>query len=71
MKPIKVTFNFNGNQVTAGGKVWDSLFIDRMFITVEDDEYNEVILNKHDFTLVKEMAEEYILDKYYNSEVEF
>lgn len=71
MKPVKVSFDFDGNLVTAGGTVWDSLFVDDMFIRVEDSEYNRVTLNKNDFNTVKEMAEEFILDKYTNSEVEF
>lgn len=71
MKSVKVSFDFDGNLVTAGGNVWDSLFVDSMFITVEDTDYNTVTLNKDDFSTVREMAEELILDKYYNEEVEF
>lgn len=71
MKTVKVFFDFNGNTVTAKGKVWDSLFIDKMYLTVEDENYNEVTLNKHEYALIKEMAEEMILDKYSNCEVEF
>lgn len=71
MKTVKVTFDFDGNVVTAGGNVWDSLFIDDMFINVEDNDYNTVKLAKGDFDTVREMAEEFILDKYYNEEVEF
>jgi hypothetical protein len=71
MKTIKVSFDFDGNTVTASGTVWDSLFVDNMHINVEDDNYDKVALNRSEFHTVKEMAEEIILDKYTNNEVEF
>lgn len=71
MKPIKIFFDFNGYTVTAGGRVWDSLFIDRMFFKVEDENYNEVLLNKSEYDIVKELAEELILSQYDNREIYF
>jgi hypothetical protein len=71
MKTVKVSFDFDGNTVTASGKVWDSLFVDDMYVKVEDDNYDKVTLSRSDFHLIKEMAEEIILDKYTNTEVEF
>ncbi|MFN9109386.1 MAG: hypothetical protein ACK5XN_04860 [Bacteroidota bacterium] len=71
MKTIKVSFDFDGNTVTASGNVWDSLFVDKMHINVEDSNYDKVALSRSEFHVIKEMAEEIILDKYSNTEVEF
>lgn len=71
MKNMKVSFDFNDYTITAGGRVWDSLFVDDMYIVVEDSNYDSVRLNKTDFNIVREMAEEFILDKYSNEEVKF
>ena len=71
MKRVKVTFDFDGNTVTAGGTVWESLFVDRLSMKVEDSDYNVITLNKSEYSTVRELAEELILDKYTTQEVSF
>ena len=72
MTNMKVFFEFDGNTVTATGTIWDNgSFVDNLNIIVEDENYDTVRLASEDFELVKELAEEIMLDKHTISEVEF
>lgn len=71
MKKVTVSFDYNGNTVTAKGKVWDSLFVDDMKIKIRDENDEMVFVTTKEFNTVRELAEENIVDKYTNIEVEF
>jgi hypothetical protein len=71
MTPMKVFFDYMGTTVTATGVIWDSGFVDDMEIIVEDENYNEIPISGNRLQTIRELAEEIMLDKHHNSEVEF
>jgi len=63
MKRTRVEFEHDGKKVLASGLVWDSLFVDDLYLTLKDEDDNTVYVPNKEYEFLKETAEEMIVDK--------
>lgn len=63
MKRTRVEFEHDGEKVLASGLVWDSLFVDDLYLTLKDEDDNTVYVPNKEYEFLKETAEEMIVDK--------
>lgn len=71
MKRVRITFGYDGYMVTASGTVWDSLYVNNLDYNIKDEQGESVSLTRENYNVIRELAEELILDRYNDTELYF
>ena len=71
MKRVRITFDYDDYMVMASGTVWDSLYVNNLDYNIKDEHGESVSLTREEYNVIRELAEELIIEKYNDTELYF